>query len=174
MTAGPGLVLPELVIEITPTFVISTAIATRDFQDVHHDRDRAAQRGSKDIFINILTTTGLVQRYVTDWAGPQAVVRRVAIRLGVPCYAGDTLTFSGRVVEDAGGRTAAGASPEAGGDGSGGRDAQGADRGADGDDASGRAAEAADEEYVVQVVGRCSLGDHVTGTVRLAAPGSAA
>jgi hypothetical protein len=27
---------------------------------------------------------------------------------------------------------------------------------------------------VVQVVGRCSLGDHVTGTVRLAAPGSAA
>jgi MaoC like domain len=157
MTAGAGLVLPELVIEVTPTFVISTAIATRDFQDVHHDRDRAVQRGSKDIFINILTTTGLVQRYVTDWAGPQALIRRIAIRLGVPCYAGDTLTFSGRVVEDAGGRGA-----------------QGADRGAGGNGAGGRGAEAGDEEYVVQVVGRCSLGDHVTGTVRLAAPGSAA
>ncbi len=97
MTARAGAVLPELVIEVTPTFVISTAIATRDFQDVHHDRDKAVARGSQDIFVNILTSTGLVQRYVTDWAGPEAIVRQIAIRLGVPCYAGDTLTFSGQV-----------------------------------------------------------------------------
>ena len=99
MTAETGVALPELVIDVTPTFVVASAIATRDFQDVHHDRDRAVARGSKDIFINILTTTGLVQRYVTDWAGPGALVRKVAIRLGVPCYAGDTLTFSGRVTD---------------------------------------------------------------------------
>ncbi len=89
--------LPPLSIEATPTFVVSTALATRDFQDVHHDRDRAHQRGSKDIFVNILTDTGLVQRYVTDWAGPAARVRKIAIRLGVPCYAYDTLHFSGEV-----------------------------------------------------------------------------
>jgi hypothetical protein len=89
--------LPPLTIEATPTFVVSTALATRDFQDVHHDRDSAIRRGSKDIFVNILTDTGLVQRYVTDWAGPSARVRRIAIRLGVPCYAYDTLHFSGEV-----------------------------------------------------------------------------
>jgi hypothetical protein len=97
-----GEVLPELVLDVTPTLVVAGAIATRDFQDVHHDRDQAVARGGKDIFLNILTTTGLVQRYVTDWAGPQALVRAVAIRLGVPCYAGDTLTFSGRVTRDPG------------------------------------------------------------------------
>ncbi|GAB2809313.1 MaoC family dehydratase [Lentzea nigeriaca] len=91
--------LPEWHVEATPTFVISTAIATRDFQDVHHDRDLAVKRGSKDIFINILTTTGLVQRYVTDWAGPEALVRQVNIRLGAPCYAYDTLKFFGQVIE---------------------------------------------------------------------------
>ena len=91
--------LPELRIEATPTFVVSTAIATRDFQDVHHDRDAAIERGSKDIFVNILTDTGLVQRYVTDWSGPQTFVRRISIRLGVPCYAYDTLVFSGEVTE---------------------------------------------------------------------------
>ncbi|MEV6236173.1 MaoC family dehydratase [Lentzea sp. NPDC051838] len=91
--------LPEWHVEATPTFVISTALATRDFQDVHHDRDLAIQRGSKDIFINILTTTGLVQRYVTDWAGPEALVRQVNIRLGAPCYAYDTLKFFGQVIE---------------------------------------------------------------------------
>ena len=89
--------LPPMTIETTPTFVVSTAIATRDFQDVHHDRDRAIARGSQDIFVNILTDTGLVQRYVTDWAGPSARVRKIAIRLGVPCYAYDSLTFSGEV-----------------------------------------------------------------------------
>jgi uncharacterized protein len=78
--------LPDLVIDVTPTFVIASALATRDFQDVHHDRDRAVARGARDIFVNILTTTGLVQRYVSAWA-PDAVVRAVSIRLGVPCHA---------------------------------------------------------------------------------------
>ncbi|MGY6654460.1 MaoC family dehydratase [Amycolatopsis sp. TRM77291] len=94
-----GTELPPLKIEATHTFVVSTALATRDFQDVHHDRDAAVQRGSKDIFLNILTDTGLVQRFVTDWAGPEAFVRSIKIRLGVPCYADDTLTFTGRVTE---------------------------------------------------------------------------
>ena len=93
-----GAQLPPLTIEATPTFVVSTALATRDFQDVHHDRDAAVARGSKDIFLNILTDTGLVQRFVSDWAGPEALVRSIKIRLGVPCYAYETLTFTGRVV----------------------------------------------------------------------------
>ncbi len=94
-----GAALPEWQLAVTPTLVVSTAIATRDFQDVHHDRDLAHQRGSKDIFLNILTSTGLAQRYVTDWAGPRALVRGVAIRLGVPAYPYDDLTFTGQVAE---------------------------------------------------------------------------
>jgi hypothetical protein len=124
----PGTRLPPLVIDVTPTFVISAALATRDFQDVHHDRDLAVRRGSKDIFLNILTTTGLVQRLVTDWAGAATVVRSIDIRLGAPCYAYDTLTLTGRVSAVDG------------------------------------------PECVIEVVGRCSLGDHVTGTVRAVVP----
>ena len=103
MTVTTGSVLPELAIDVTPTFVISTALATRDFQDVHHDRDKAVARGGKDIFINILTTTGLVQRYVTDWAGPTALIKSIGLRLGVPWYAYDAVTFSGEVTAVAGG-----------------------------------------------------------------------
>lgn len=97
-TVAVGEVLPPLSIHGDPTFVVATALATRDFQDVHHDRDKARERGSKDIFVNILTDTGLVQRYVTDWAGPRAVVKSISLRLGVPWYAGDTLTLTGSVV----------------------------------------------------------------------------
>jgi hypothetical protein len=126
--AMSSVVLPRLVIDVTPTFVVASALATRDFQDVHHDRDRAVAGGAADIFLNILTTTGLVQRYVAAWAGPAAVFRAISVRLGVPCHAGDTLTLTGEVTADDG------------------------------------------AERVVCVTGRCGLGDHVTATVRLAAP----
>jgi acyl dehydratase len=89
--------LPELGIELTRTLIVATAIASRDYQDVHHDPDLAQQRGSKDIFMNILSTNGFVGRFVTDWAGPDAIMRRVAIRLGAPNYPGDTMRLTGKV-----------------------------------------------------------------------------
>lgn len=92
-----GDALPDLTIPLTRTFIISAAIASRDYQDVHHDHELAHERGSADIFINILTTNGIVGRFVTDWAGPASRLRKVAIRLGVPSYAGDTLVLSGEV-----------------------------------------------------------------------------
>jgi hypothetical protein len=92
-----GHTLPELKLYGDPTFIVSTAIATRDYQDVHHDRDKAHAKGSKDIFVNILTDTGLVQRYITDWAGPRAVIKSIGLRLGVPWYAYDTVAFNGEV-----------------------------------------------------------------------------
>ncbi len=101
-TVEVGTKLPELSLYGDPTFIVSTAIATRDYQDVHHDRDKAQAKGSKDIFVNILTDTGLVQRYITDWAGPNAIIKSIGLRLGVPWYAYDTVTFTGEVtaVED--------------------------------------------------------------------------
>ncbi|MBT2231186.1 MaoC family dehydratase [Nonomuraea sp. NEAU-A123] len=93
-----GSVLPELSIDLTPTVVVSTALATMDFTPVHHDVEGARAQGSKDIFLNILTTMGLVERYVTDWAGPEAIIRRIKVKLGVPAYAGDRLSFNGTVV----------------------------------------------------------------------------
>ncbi len=96
-TVKVGTTLPALSLYGDPTFIVSTAIATRDYQDVHHDRDKAQAKGSKDIFVNILTDTGLVQRYVTDWAGPTAFIKSIGLRLGVPWYAYDTVTFKGEV-----------------------------------------------------------------------------
>jgi acyl dehydratase len=134
MTVEVGATLPELVIEASVRNIVATAIASRDFQDVHHDVAMAQERGSKTIFTNILTSNGYCLRYVTDWTGPDAVVKKASIRLGVPNYAGDTMTMSGTVSasEDA---------PE------------------------GRL-------VTVDVRGRNSLGDHVTGSVTVLVPAS--
>jgi len=117
--------LPDFALPITATLVGAGAIATRDFNVVHHDRDAAVRAGSKDIFMNILTTTGLVQRYVSDHYGPTAQIRACELRLGAPAYPGDTLVFSGTTSEENG-------------------------------------------LTIVDVVGRVSLGDHVTAKVTVA------
>jgi acyl dehydratase len=99
-----GDTLPELAIDITAKLIVGGAIASRDYQDVHHDKDAAQALGSPDIFMNILTTNGLVGRYVTDWAGSAARLKKVAIKLGAPNFPGDRMTFSGTIsaVSDAG------------------------------------------------------------------------
>jgi acyl dehydratase len=124
-TVSAGDQIPEWSLPMTPTTIVSTAIATRDWQDVHHDRDIAQAAGSKDIFMNILTSNGLVERYVVDWLGHDAELKGIAIRLGAPAHPYDTLTFRGSVdsVEDG--------------------------------------------VATISVVGSVSLGDHVTGTVKV-------
>ncbi|GGQ75041.1 MaoC family dehydratase [Streptomyces asoensis] len=91
--------LPPLEIAVTRTLIVAGALASRDYQDVHHDPELARSKGSPDIFMNILTTNGLVGRYLTDHFGPAAVLRKVAIRLGAPNYPGDTMVLRGRVEE---------------------------------------------------------------------------
>ena len=121
-----GDTIPPWELPLTPTLIVSTAIATRDFNPVHHDRDAARAAGSTDIFMNILTTNGLVERYITDWSGPDTEVKAIAIRLGAPAYPYDTLTFTGTV------------------------------------------ASVEDGIATIDVKGTVSLGDHVTGTVKVA------
>ena len=135
--------LPVLALPLTRTLIVSTAIASRDYQDVHHDSVLAVERGSKDIFMNILSTNGIVGRYVTDWSGPGAVLTDVNIRLGAPNYPDDTMTLTGSVTEV---------------------DADPPPEPATGVPAAGRGA------VVVSLRGANGLGDHVTGTVRLLLP----
>ena len=92
-----GQKLPELPIEITTTLVVAGALASRDYTPVHHDKGAARAQGMQDVFMNILPTNGLVGRFVTDWAGPDCMLKGVAIRLGTPNFPGDTMTLSGTV-----------------------------------------------------------------------------
>jgi acyl dehydratase len=84
-------------VNVTTTLIVAGAIASRDYMPVHHDRDFANSQGSKDIFLNILTTNGLCVKFLHDWAGPEAMVKKLSIRLGVPAYPNDPMRFTGNV-----------------------------------------------------------------------------
>ncbi len=89
--------LTPLEIPVTTTTIVAGAIASRDFMPVHHDRDYANKQGSPNVFMNILTSNGYCVRFLTDWAGPEAMVTKLSIRLGVPAFPDDPLRFTGSV-----------------------------------------------------------------------------
>jgi acyl dehydratase len=92
-----GDTVTPLEIPVTTTLIVAGAIASRDFMPVHHDRDYANKQGSPNLFMNILTSNGYCVRFLTDWAGPEAMVTKLSIRLGVPCFPDDPLKFTGTV-----------------------------------------------------------------------------
>jgi hypothetical protein len=89
--------LTPMVVDVTATVIAAGAIATRDFMPVHHDRDYAQAQGAPDIFMNILSSNAFCSRFLTNWAGPETFVRKLAIRLGVSVHPNSVLTFAGTV-----------------------------------------------------------------------------
>lgn len=125
-----GAALPSLTVPVTVALITGGAIATRDYFPGHHDLDAARELGSPHIFMNILTTNGMVQRFIDDWSGPQGRMCDLKIKLGAPNYPGDTMTISGAVTDK----------------------------------------RASDRTVEVTLKGANSMGNHVTGTVRVALP----
>ena len=89
--------LPALEIDITTGLVVCGALATRDFEPVHHSKAAATATGLPDVFMNILTSQGLMTRFATDWSGPEAVIKSMDIRLGAPNVPGMVMTLTGEV-----------------------------------------------------------------------------
>lgn len=82
---------------IDTTLVVGGAIASRDFYPVHHDKGHAESVGSPDVFLNILTTNGLMAAYVTNWCGPDWDLIAIDLRLKIPAFPGQTLRTTGSV-----------------------------------------------------------------------------
>jgi acyl dehydratase len=122
--------LPTMAIPITVHLIAGGAIATRDYFPGHHDLEAARALGSPHIFMNILTTNGLVQRFVESWAGPESRLKTLKIKLGAPNYPGDSMTLNAQVSE---------IRPE-------------------------------DRSIELTLQGKNSIGNHVTGTVRVQLP----
>jgi hypothetical protein len=89
--------LPALDIPITSSLIVGGAAASRDFTAVHHDKKVAQQAGLPDIFMNILTSNGLMGRFVTDWSGPDSTLKGIDIKLGAPNLPGMVMTITGEV-----------------------------------------------------------------------------
>lgn len=71
---------------------------TRDLYPIHHDRDFARANGARDIFVNTMWYQAFFGRLVTDWAGPEAFLRKLTFQMRAPNCPGDTVTSRATVV----------------------------------------------------------------------------
>lgn len=86
-------------VALSHTIVAATAFASMDFMPVHHDKDFALSQFAPDVFLNIMSSNGFVSRFLTDWAGPEAWVKRIDVKLGAPAVPNQTLKFRGEVLD---------------------------------------------------------------------------
>ncbi len=88
-------------VEVTTTAIVAGALATHDWMPMHHDRDFAQSQGAPDVFMNIFSTNAYIARFITDWAGPEALLKSINVRLGVQAVPGQVLQFRGEVLSKA-------------------------------------------------------------------------
>jgi acyl dehydratase len=89
--------LPPISLDVTYRRVCHNAAATWDWFPGHHDPEYAHSQGQRTIYLSTLFFHGFVDRLVTDWAGPDAFIRRRRIRMVRSIYAGQTATATGSV-----------------------------------------------------------------------------
>ncbi len=93
--------LPQKTRVIDTTIIAAGAMwASHDFMPVHHDRDFAQSKGAPDIFMNILTSNGMLASYLEQWAGPTAKIKKIKVSLQVPNFPekeGNKLDMNGRI-----------------------------------------------------------------------------
>lgn len=98
-----GETLPELRVMMTAQKIISAAAATRDWQPIHHDHEAAIKAGLRGVILNSPSQAGWISKYITDWAGPGAIIQRMSFRMKDSICPGDEMVLNGEVtaVDDA-------------------------------------------------------------------------
>ena len=78
--------------------VVATAASTWTFFGGHIDADYArSAQGRSHVYMATGPILGLLDRYVTSWAGPRAFLAKRSMRMADSLYAGDELRFEGVV-----------------------------------------------------------------------------
>ena len=92
-----GASIPPVVDEISARRVVQNPGATGDYFPGHWDPDYARRQGQRAIYANSLHIFGLLDRAVSEWAGPASFLVRRNVRLMSSIYAGDRVTVNGLV-----------------------------------------------------------------------------
>ena len=90
--------LPADVDRLDVERVVATATSTWTFFGGHIDADYArSAQGRSHVYMATGPILGLLDRYVTSWAGPESFLAKRSMRMAESLCAGDEMRFEGRV-----------------------------------------------------------------------------
>jgi hypothetical protein len=95
-----GQVVPEAVDHIDVQRVVESAAANWTYFGGHIDSDYARNvQGRTHIYLATGPIQGMLDGYVTAWAGPEAFLAKRTMRMAESIYAGDDIRFEGTVTK---------------------------------------------------------------------------
>jgi acyl dehydratase len=98
-----GADLPEVSYPVTRLSLVKYCGASGDFNFIHWNERIAKSVGLPDVIAHGMFTMAQAGRYVSDWAGPLAIVTEFGVRFSamvvVPDDDGATIEVSGQVTE---------------------------------------------------------------------------
>lgn len=92
-----GQTLPPLERTITLPMMVAYAGATWDWHRYHYDQAVAKAMGQPAPFVDGQMFGGLLAKLVLDWAGPDAMLRKLRLRYRAMVYAGERVICHGHV-----------------------------------------------------------------------------
>jgi acyl dehydratase len=94
-----GAVIGPLFTTPTRKTLVRYAAASHDFAPLHFDEPYAHSRGFPTVLVHGMLKAGYLGHLVTEWAGPDAILRRFSVRYLRPDYPDNRLACFGRVLQ---------------------------------------------------------------------------
>ena len=92
-----GEALPPFTYELSLLRLVAFVRASGLFDYVHFDGEYARRAGARDAFISTPHVAGLFGRLLTDWSGPEGIIRSLAFSMRTQSCTNDMLSVTGRV-----------------------------------------------------------------------------
>ena len=92
-----GMELPSLVKEPTTRQLVQYAGASGDFYEIHYDKDFAQGTGLSGVIIHGALKNAWLGQLMTDWAGPQGVLKKLSCQYRGMDYPDEPITAKGTV-----------------------------------------------------------------------------
>jgi hydroxyacyl-ACP dehydratase HTD2-like protein with hotdog domain len=94
-----GTALASQTFETSPTQVFRYSAATWNTHRIHYDKDYATQEGYPGVLVQSHLHGAFLTKYCTDWAGADAMLVELSLRVRRFAVAGESLTVEGTVRE---------------------------------------------------------------------------
>jgi acyl dehydratase len=91
--------IPSFSIQLEQMMLWQYSGASGDFNPIHNDKEFGEKVGLGGTIAHGLSSMGRMQKTVTDWIEDPGRLKKLKVRFAAPARPGDTVTFSGKVVD---------------------------------------------------------------------------
>lgn len=91
--------IPPLIKKITLVQNVMYSAATWDFHRHHYDKEFVQNKGFPGTFVDGQMFGAFLAQMVTQWTGPNGIIKKLGLSYKVMAFPGDVITCKGKIAE---------------------------------------------------------------------------